>query len=68
MLVEKVLQQLQDAGIHLYAGKAQNYEGQIDYLGYLIDPTRVHPTMRQRWQQPCLLLITLSHIAAATSH
>ena len=43
-LMEKVLQRLQDAGIHLQEEKCQIGQEQVEYLGHLIDVTGIHPT------------------------
>ena len=44
VLVEKVLQRLQDAGIHLHQEKCHFGQRQVEYLGHLIDATGIHPT------------------------
>ena len=44
VLVEKVLQRLQDAGIHLHQGKCHFGQRQVEYLGPLVDTTGIHPT------------------------
>ena len=44
VLVEKVLQRLQDAGIHLHLEKCHFDQRQVEYLGHLIDATGIHPT------------------------
>ena len=44
VLVEKVLQRLQDAGIHLHEEKCQFGQRQVEYLGHIIDATGIHPT------------------------
>ena len=35
MLQEKVLQRLQDSGIHLREGKCHISQGQVEYLGFI---------------------------------
>ena len=44
VLLVKVLQRLQDCGIHLREEKCQFSQEQVEYPGYLIDTTGVHPT------------------------
>ena len=41
ILLEKVLQRLQDSGIHLREDKCQE---QVEYLGHVVDATGIHPT------------------------
>ena len=44
VLVEKVLQRLQDVGIHLHEEKCQFGQRQVEYLGHIIDATGIHST------------------------
>ena len=44
VLVEKVLQRLQDAGIHLHEEKCQSDQRQVEYLGHVIDARGIHLT------------------------
>ena len=44
MLLEKVLQWLQDSGIHLREEKCHIGQGQVEYLGHVVDGTGIHPT------------------------
>jgi len=44
MLLSKVLQRLQESGIHLWEEKCQFSQEQVGYLEYLIDTTEIHPT------------------------
>ena len=43
VLLEKVLQQLQDSGIHLQEEKCHIGQGQVKYLGHVVDGTGIHP-------------------------
>ena len=43
-LLEKVLQRLQDSGIHLREDKCQIAQEQVEYLGHVVDATGIHPT------------------------
>ena len=44
ILLEKVLQRLQDSGIHLREDKCQIAQEQVEYLGHVVDATGIHPT------------------------
>ena len=44
VLLEKVLQRLQDSGIHLREEKCHIDQGQVEYLGHVVDGTGIHPT------------------------
>ena len=44
VLLGKVLQRLQEAGIHVKEEKCQFSQEQVEYLGYLIDAVGIHPT------------------------
>lgn len=44
ILLGKVFQRLQEGGIHLREEKCQFSQEQVEYLGYLIDATGIHPT------------------------
>lgn len=43
-LLLKVFQRLQESGVHLREEKCQFSQEQVEYLGYLIDATGIHPT------------------------
>ena len=44
VLLEKVFQRLQEGGIHLKEEKCHFSQERVEYLGYLIDATGIHPT------------------------
>ena len=44
VLLEKVLQRLQDSGIHLREEKYQIAQGQVEYQGHVVDGMGIRPT------------------------
>ena len=44
LILEKVINRLQESGIHLHEEKCEFAQERVEYLGHMIDATGIHPT------------------------